>query len=53
MATEDAVIDCALINGVPGCVELNPMVPGQVGLFAADVRALAQAIYYVHPRLAR
>lgn len=44
MATEDAVIDCALINGEPGCVELNPMIVGGVGLFACDVRALAIAI---------
>jgi len=52
MKTEDAVIDCAEINGVPGCVELNPMIIGQVGLFASDVRALARACKQSHPRLA-
>lgn len=45
MATPDAVIDCALINGEPACVEINPMIVGGVGLFACDVRALASAIY--------
>lgn len=45
MAEPDAVIDCAIINGQPACVELNPMRVGGVGLFACDVRALAAAIY--------
>ncbi|HJR83469.1 MAG TPA: hypothetical protein VJ775_06035 [Sphingomicrobium sp.] len=45
MATPDAVIDCALINGEPACVEINPMVIGGVGLFACDVRAIAGALY--------
>lgn len=45
MAVPDAVVDCALINGQPACVEINPMVVGGVGLFACDVRALARAIY--------
>lgn len=44
MLTEDAVIDCALINGEPGCVELNPLIVGGVGLFACDVRRLAVAV---------
>jgi len=38
-----AAIDCALINGRPGAIELNPMRLGQLGLYAADVRALARA----------
>lgn len=38
-----AAIDCALINGRPGAIELNPMRLGQLGLYAADVRALASA----------
>lgn len=45
METPDAVIDCALINGKPGCVEINPLAIGGVGLFACDVRSLALAIY--------
>lgn len=53
MQREDAVIDIAEIGGKPGVVELNPMVVGGVGLFAADVRALAAAIKATHPRLAR
>lgn len=44
METEDAVIDCAFINGKPGCVELNPMIFGGVGLFACNVRSLARAL---------
>ncbi|MDW9478872.1 DUF4343 domain-containing protein [Sinorhizobium meliloti] len=43
MATPHACIDVALINGVPGVVEMNPMQIGQVGLFASSVRALARA----------
>jgi hypothetical protein len=43
MRTPTAVVDCAYINGVPGCVELNPLHLGSVGLFACDVRALANA----------
>lgn len=43
MREEHASIDCALINGRPGVVELNPMRLGQLGLYAADVRALARA----------
>lgn len=43
MQMPDAVIDVAYINGVPGAVELNPFWLGQVGLFACDVRALAEA----------
>lgn len=43
MATPHACIDLALINGVPGAVEMNPMQIGQVGLFASSVRALARA----------
>lgn len=49
---EDIVIDCAMINGGPGCVEYNPLVIGGVGLFASDVRAIAAAAYNSHPRLA-
>lgn len=45
MKVPDAVIDCALIDGEPGCVEINPLIVGGVGLFACDVRALASAIY--------
>lgn len=44
MRTPDAVIDCALINGKPAVVELNPMILGGVGLFACDVRRLAVAM---------
>lgn len=44
MRTPNAVVDMAMIKGEPACVELNPMVPGGVGLFACDVRALARAI---------
>lgn len=51
MASPDAVIDCALINGEPACVEINPMAVGGVGLFACDVRALASAIYARDTRL--
>ena len=43
MAMPHACIDVALINGVPGVVEMNPMQIGQVGLFASSVRALARA----------
>ena len=43
MRVPTAVIDCAYINGQPGCVELNPLRLGQVGLFASDVRSLAAA----------
>lgn len=43
MKIPHAAIDCALINGVPGVIELNPMRLGQLGLYAADVRALARA----------
>jgi len=45
MATPTAVIDCAYINGNAGCVELNPLHLGNVGLFACDVRALADAAF--------
>ena len=38
-----AAVDCGLIDGEPGAIELNPMCLGQVGLYAADVRALARA----------
>lgn len=38
-----ASIDCAIINGKPAIVEFNPMRLGQLGLYAADVRALASA----------
>jgi hypothetical protein len=44
MRTPDAVIDCAIINGRPAAVELNPMILGGVGLFACDVRRLALAV---------
>jgi hypothetical protein len=43
METPNACIDVALINGVPGAVEFNPMQIGQLGLFASSVRALAKA----------
>lgn len=43
MQVPTAIIDCAYINGRPGCVELNPLRLGQAGLFACDVRALAAA----------
>lgn len=43
MTTPHASIDCAMINGVAGVVELNPMQLGQLGLYACDVRALAKA----------
>lgn len=51
MITEDAVIDVAEIGGKAGCVELNPMLPGCVGLFACNVRGLAKAVVAAHPRL--
>lgn len=47
-----AAIDCALINGTPGAVELNPMRLGQLGLYAADVRALAKASRRLLPKAA-
>lgn len=43
METPHASIDCALIDGQPGVVELNPMILGNLGLYACDVRALAKA----------
>lgn len=43
METPHASIDCAMINGRPGVVEMNPMRLGHLGLYAADVRALARA----------
>jgi hypothetical protein len=38
------VLDVAMIDGQVGIVELNPMRLGQVGLYAADVRALVDAV---------
>lgn len=43
MQTPHASIDCALIDGKPGVIELNPMILGNLGLYACDVRALARA----------
>lgn len=43
MLPEHAVIDVALIDGKPGVIEMNPMQLGQVGLYACDVYALAEA----------
>lgn len=43
MACPHASVDCAYVNGRPGAVEFNPMRLGQLGLYAADVRALAKA----------
>lgn len=43
MRTPHASIDCALIEGIPGVIELNPMILGNLGLYACDVRALARA----------
>ena len=43
MRVPHASIDCALIDGKPGVVELNPMILGNLGLYACDVRALARA----------
>jgi len=43
MEPEHASIDCAMVNGKPAVIELNPMRLGQLGLYAADVRALARA----------
>lgn len=43
MRVPHASIDCALIDGKPGVVELNPMLLGNLGLYACDVRALARA----------
>lgn len=45
MATPDAVIDLALVGVKVVCVEFNPFIVGGVGLFASDVRAIAQAVY--------
>lgn len=38
-----ASVDCAMINRKPAVVEFNPMQIGQLGLYACDVRALANA----------
>ncbi|MBD2745959.1 ATP-grasp domain-containing protein [Microvirga sp. BT688] len=38
------VLDIAMINGDVGIVELNPMRLGQVGIYAANVRALVDAV---------
>jgi hypothetical protein len=43
MSSAHACLDIAMINGVPGVVEMNPMQIGQIGLFACSVRALAEA----------
>lgn len=43
MLVPHASIDCALIDGKPGVIELNPMILGNLGLYACDVRALAKA----------
>lgn len=43
MRMPHASIDCALIDGEPGVIELNPMILGNLGLYACDVRALARA----------
>lgn len=43
MRTPTATIDIGLIDDMPAVVELNPFRIGQVGLFAADVRAIARA----------
>jgi hypothetical protein len=42
MVPEHAVIDVALINGEPAVIEMNPMQLGQLGLYASDVRKLAE-----------
>lgn len=44
MKDPTAIIDCAYIEGVPGCVELNPFHLGSAGLYACDVRALVKAV---------
>jgi hypothetical protein len=38
------VLDVAMVDGQVGIVELNPMRLGQVGLYAADVPALVDAV---------
>jgi len=43
MQTPHASIDCAMTDGKPGVIELNPMILGNLGLYACDVRALARA----------
>lgn len=43
MREPHAVIDVATVRGRPVVVEFNPMQLGQVGLFACNVRALAEA----------
>lgn len=43
MRVPHASIDCALIDGHPGVIELNPMILGNLGLYACDIRALARA----------
>lgn len=43
MDTPHACVDIAMIDGKPSVVEFNPMQLGHLGLFACDVRALAEA----------
>lgn len=43
MADAHVSIDCAIINGRPGVIEMHPTKLGQLGLFASNVKALARA----------
>lgn len=38
-------VDVAFLDGEPGCVEVNPFVPGKTGLYDCDVLSLAQAAW--------
>lgn len=44
MPVSSFVLDVAMIEGVPGIVEINPLHLGQVGLFGCDVGRLATAV---------
>lgn len=45
MREPTAVIDIGMIGDKPAVVEFNPLRAGQIGLFACDIRKLAQALY--------
>lgn len=51
MIDVDVSIDCALINGSPAVIEMHPTRLGQLGLYACDVRALAEASRAIVSRL--
>lgn len=41
---EDVIIDCAIIDGKPAVVEMNPLSVGNFGLYACDPFAIATAL---------